>query len=117
MDGTYGLRFTMADVMGSGFTVDAMYSTDVGSGDAQAAKSTSGELGGTSGDGTEIVVKGSVPMVEGLDIGIGYYEQDTEATVTTGLWTRRRYCLHQVLNWSSICWLPKRCSSYKRSYA
>jgi hypothetical protein len=84
MDGTYGLRFTMADVMGSGFTVDAMYSTDVGSGDAQADNSTSGELGGTSGDGTEIVVKGSVPMVEGLDIGVGYYEQDTEATVTTG---------------------------------
>jgi hypothetical protein len=84
MDGTYGLRFTMADVMGSGFTVDAMYSTDVGSGDAQADNGTSGETGGTSGDGTEIVVKGSVPMVEGLDIGVGYYEQDTEATVTTG---------------------------------
>ena len=29
MDGTYGIRVTMADVMGSGFKLDAMYSTDV----------------------------------------------------------------------------------------
>ena len=84
MDGTYGIRVTMADVMGTGFKVDAMYTTDVGSGDAQADNGTSGENGGTSGDGQEITVTGSVPMVEGLDIGIGYYTQDTEATVTTG---------------------------------
>ena len=31
MDGTYGIRVTMADVLGSGFKLDAMYSTDVGS--------------------------------------------------------------------------------------
>jgi outer membrane protein OmpU len=84
MDGTYGLRFTMADVMGTGFKVDAMYTTDVGSGDAQADNGNSGELGGTSGDGQEITVTGSVPMIEGLDVGVGYYTEDTEATVTTG---------------------------------
>jgi hypothetical protein len=83
-DGTYGLRFTMADVMGTGFKVDAMYTTDVGSGDAQADNGNSGELGGTSGDGQEITVTGSVPMIEGLDVGVGYYTEDTEATVTTG---------------------------------
>jgi hypothetical protein len=84
MDGTYGLRFTMADVLGSGFKVDAMYTTDVGSGDAQADNGTSGELGGTSGDGQEITITGSVPMVEGLDVGVGYFNQDTESKVTTG---------------------------------
>jgi outer membrane protein OmpU len=84
MDGTYGLRFTMADVLGSGFKVDAMYTTDVGSGDAQADNGTSGETGGTSGDGTEITITGSVPMVEGLDVGVGYFNQDTESKVTTG---------------------------------
>ena len=36
MDGTYGIRVTMADFMGSGFKIDGMYTTDVGSGDAQA---------------------------------------------------------------------------------
>jgi hypothetical protein len=84
MDGTYGIRVTMADVMGSGFKIDAMYTPDVGSGDAQSDNSTSGELGGTSGDGQEITITGSVPMVEGLDVGVGYFTQDTESKIGTG---------------------------------
>ena len=84
MDGTYGIRVTMADVMGSGFKLDAMYSTDVGSGDAQADNGSSGELGGTSDSGTEIALTGSVPMIEGLDVGVGYYEQDTDSQVDSG---------------------------------
>ena len=80
MDGTYGIRVTMSDVMGTGFKVDAMYTPDAGSGDAQADNGTSGETGGTSGDGEEITITGSVPMVEGLSVGVGYYDQDT-ATV------------------------------------
>jgi len=84
MDGTYGIRVTMADVMGSGFKVDAMYTTDVGSGDAQADNGTSGDDGNTSDDGKEITITGSVPMVEGLDVGVGYYTQDGKTAVTTG---------------------------------
>jgi len=84
MDGTYGIRVTMADVMGTGFKVDAMYTTAVGSGDAQADNGTSGELGGTADDGKEITITGAVPMVEGLDVGVGYYTQDGKSAVTTG---------------------------------
>ena len=84
MDGTYGIRVTMADVLGSGFKLDAMYSTDVGSGDAQADNSKSGETGGTSDSGTEVTITGSVPMVEGLDVGVGYYEQETDSVSTSG---------------------------------
>ena len=84
MDGTYGIRVTMADFMGSGFKIDGMYTTDVGSGDAQADNGSSGETGGTSDKGIELTVTGSVPMVEGLDVGVGYYDQDTDSTVTTG---------------------------------
>ncbi len=84
MDGTYGIRVTMADVMGTGVKVDAMYTTAVGSGDAQADNGTSGELGGTADDGKEITITGSVPMVEGLDVGVGYYTQDGKSAVTTG---------------------------------
>ena len=84
MDGTYGIRVTMADVMGTGFKVDAMYTTAVGSGDAQADNGTSGEKGATLDDGEEITITGSVPMVEGLDVGVGYYSADSHATVTTG---------------------------------
>ena len=84
MDGTYGIRVTMADFMGTGFKIDGMYTTDVGSGDAQADNGSSGETGGTSDKGVEVTVTGSVPMVEGLDVGVGYYNQDTDATATTG---------------------------------
>ena len=84
MDGTYGIRVTMADVMGSGFKIDGMYTTDVGSGDAQADNGSSGDTGGTSDKGLEVTVTGSVPMVEGLDIGVGYYDQETDSTSTTG---------------------------------
>ena len=84
MDGTYGIRVTMADFMGTGFKVDGMYTTDAGSGDAQADNGSSGENGGTSDKGLELAITGSVPMVEGLDVGVGYYDQDTDSTVTTG---------------------------------
>ena len=84
MDGTYGIRVTMADVMGTGFKVDAMYTTAVGSGDAQADNGTSGEGGLTADDGKEITITGAVPMVEGLDVGVGYYTQDGKSAVTTG---------------------------------
>jgi hypothetical protein len=89
MDGTYGIRVTMSDVMGTGFKVDAMYTPDAGSGDAQADNGTSGETGGTSGDAQEITITGSVPMVEGLSVGVGYYDQDTEAASTQGAFFQR----------------------------
>jgi hypothetical protein len=84
MDGTYGIRFTMADVMGSGFKVDAMYTTDVGSGDAQADNGTSGEDGNVTDDGKEITITGSVPMVEGLDVGVGFYTVDGKGKSSAG---------------------------------
>jgi hypothetical protein len=84
MDGTYGIRVTMADLMGTGFKLDAMYTTAAGSGDAQADNSKSGETGGTSDSGTEVTLTGSVPMVEGLDVGVGYYEQETDSVSTSG---------------------------------
>jgi outer membrane protein OmpU len=84
MDGTYGLRFTMADVMGTGFKIDAMYTTAVGSGDAQADNGTSGESGATLDDGEEITITGTVPFVEGLSVGAGYYKADSHSTIDTG---------------------------------
>ena len=44
-------------------------------------------------DGKEITVTGSVPMVEGLDIGVGYYDQDTEGALTQEL-TDNKKVLH-----------------------
>ena len=83
IDGTYSLRLTQADVMGSGFTVDAAYTWEHGSGDAGTEKGSSGADSDGSEDGYSVVVKGSVPMVEGLDIGVGYAMLNTKA-LTTG---------------------------------
>ncbi len=86
MDGNYGLRLTMADVLGTGFTIDGMYSPDVGSGtDSQADNGSSGGTASEWADAKEIVVKGSVPMVEGLDIGAGYYTKDSNASGTANV--------------------------------
>jgi len=77
IDGTYSIRLTQADVMGSGFTVDAGYAFQHGAGDAATEKGQAGNAGiAGNDDGYSIVVKGAVPMVEGLDIGVGYAKLD-----------------------------------------
>ncbi len=83
IDGTYSLRLTQADLLGTGFTVDAAYTWEHGSGDAATEKGSSGNDADGSEDGYSIVVKGSVPMVEGLDVGVGYTMLNTKA-LTTG---------------------------------
>ena len=70
MDGTFGIRYTLADVAGSGITFDAMYTPVHGAGDAAADQSTATAHGNDTG--TEVVLKGAVPFVEGLDFGVGY---------------------------------------------
>ena len=82
MDGDYGIRYTLADVMGSGFTFDAMYTPKHGSGDSTADNSNSGD--GAGDEALEYVIKGSVPFVSGLSIGAGYVdlEKDEGAAVT-----------------------------------
>ena len=72
IDGTYSLRLTQADLLGTGVTVDAAYTWEHGSGDAGTEKGSSGVDADGAEDGYSGVVKGSVPMVEGLDIGVGY---------------------------------------------
>jgi outer membrane protein OmpU len=83
-DGTYGIRYTLADAMGTGVKVDAMYFPKHGTGDAAAEKGTDATAG-TEGneDAFEIAITGSVPFVEGLDIGAGYAMLNKD-TLTTG---------------------------------
>tara|TARA_B100001741_G_scaffold312487_1_gene315976 strand:+ start:2228 stop:3313 length:1086 start_codon:yes stop_codon:yes gene_type:complete len=74
VNGTYGIRYTLADIGGSGFTLDAMYVPKHGTGDAANEKGTSGDVAGTQAndDGYDVVLTGAVPAVEGLNIGLGY---------------------------------------------
>ena len=84
IDGTYSLRATQADVMGTGFKVDAAYTWKHGAGDAATEKGQSGANGSdANGSGYSVTVTGSVPMVEGLDVGVGYAMLDKTA-LTTG---------------------------------
>jgi hypothetical protein len=71
-DGDYGIRYTLADVAGTGVTLDAMYVPKLGSGDAPAEKGVSGN-GANAGneDAYEVVLKGAVPGVDGLTFAVG----------------------------------------------
>ena len=77
-DGTYGIRYTLADAFGSGVKVDAMYFFQHGAGDANADNGVANAEGGNE-EGYEITLQGSVPMVDGLSLGAGYAKLDKSA--------------------------------------
>jgi outer membrane protein OmpU len=70
-DGTYGIRYTLADAFGSGVKVDAMYFYQHSSGDAHADNATASLHGGQE-DAIELTLTGAVPFVDGLSAGVGY---------------------------------------------
>ncbi len=78
-DGNYGIRYTLADVAGSGFKLDYMYFPKHGTGDATGDQGYSGG-GAGNGDAHDITLTGSVPGIEGLNIGAGYYTADYDLT-------------------------------------
>jgi outer membrane protein OmpU len=71
-DGTYGIRYTLADVGGTGIKLDYMYFPVHGTGDATGDEGFSGG-GHGSLDAHDVTLTGSVPGVDGLNIGAGYY--------------------------------------------
>ena len=71
-DGTYGVRYTLSDVAGSGVKFDYMYFPQHGSGDATGDQATSGANASGNKDAHEISLTGNIPGVEGLSAGIGY---------------------------------------------
>jgi len=82
-DGTYGIRYTLADVAGSGFTFDAFYTNKHGSGDAQGDNASSGSAASANGSAFEWVFKGSIPGVDGLDLGVGYANLEATDNAST----------------------------------
>ena len=75
-DGTFGIRYTLADIAGSGFKLDYMYFPKHSTGDATADQSFSGSAGGGADaqDAHDITLTGAVPGIDGLSMGIGYAE-------------------------------------------
>ena len=82
-DGDYGIRYTLADVAGSGLTFDAFVTTEHGSGDANADNAGSGTVQNNNGAAYEWVIKGNVPGIDGLAAGVGYAKLDVDDTATT----------------------------------
>ena len=82
-DGTFGVRYTLADVAGSGFKLDYMYFPKHGTGDATADQGFSGGGEGNK-DAHDITLTGSVPGVEGLSLGVGYAKLDYDLGTTGG---------------------------------
>ena len=70
-NGDFGIRYTLADVAGSGFKLDYNYVPVHGTGDATGDEGVSGGGHGNK-DAHDITLTGSVPGVEGLNIGVGY---------------------------------------------
>jgi len=71
-DGTYGIRYTLSDLGGSGIKLDYMFFPVHGTGDATGDEGFSGGGHGNK-EAHDVTLTGSVPGVEGLSIGAGYY--------------------------------------------
>ena len=84
VNGTYGLRYTLADVAGTGIKLDTMYVFEHGTGDAADDKGTANDDTG-NGEGYDIVLSGSVPGVEGLSFNAGYAHLENDAGKTAGV--------------------------------
>ena len=84
-DGTFGIRYTLADVGGSGFKLDYMYFPKHGTGDATGDEGMSGGSAGNE-DSHDLTLSGAVPGVDGLNVGVGYaklnYDLSSESEQT-----------------------------------
>jgi len=74
-DGTYGIRYTLADLVGTGLKLDYMYFPVHGTGDAAGDEGWSGGGHGNL-DAHEIVLSAAVPGVDGLNVGAGYAQMN-----------------------------------------
>jgi len=71
-DGTWGIRYTLDDLAGTGFKMDYMYFPKHGAGDANGDQGPTGNTGNGNLDAHNIALTGTVPGVEGLSVGAGY---------------------------------------------
>jgi len=82
-NGDFGIRYTLADVAGTGWKLDYNYVPTHGTGDATGDEGFSGGAHGND-DAHDFAITGSVPGVEGLNIGFGAAQKNTQSA-TTGL--------------------------------
>jgi len=74
--GDFGIRYTLADIAGSGMKLDYNYTPQHGSGDAVGDEGSSGTTGTGNEDAHDITLTGSIPGIDGLGIGVGYTKRN-----------------------------------------
>ena len=79
-NGDFGIRYTLADVAGSGIKLDYNYVPKHGSGDATGDGGPSGTTNAAK-DSHDITLTGAVPGVEGLSVGAGYSKKNYDYKV------------------------------------
>ncbi|MBO6483301.1 MAG: porin [Pelagibacteraceae bacterium] len=75
-NGSFGIRYTLSDVLGSGIKLDYNYVPKHGTGDATGDGGPSGHNAGSAKDSHDITLTGAVPGVEGLSVGAGYSKKN-----------------------------------------
>jgi len=82
-NGSFGIRYTLSDVAGTGIKLDYNYVPVHGTGDATGDGGPSGGGHGNK-DAHDITLTGSVPGVEGLSLGVGYAKLNYALGATGG---------------------------------
>jgi len=74
-DGDFGIRYTLADIAGSGFKFDYLYVPVHGTAGTTGDQGFSGGVPGNK-EAHDVSLTGTVPGVDGLGIGFGYSEKN-----------------------------------------
>ena len=78
--GSFGIRYTLSDVAGTGVKFDYNYVPKWGSGDSTGDEGMSGSNGNENNrESHDVVLTGSVPGIEGLSLGAGYSSREVHA--------------------------------------
>ena len=83
-NGDFGIRYTLSDVAGTGIKLDYNYVPKHGTGDAAGDEAASGGGEGNE-DAHDITITGSVPGVDGLNLGAGYAVRNYDTKAATGV--------------------------------
>ena len=75
-NGSFGIRYTLSDVAGTGIKLDYNYVPKHGSGDATGDGGPGGDTAAGKQDSHDITLTGAVPGVEGLNVGVGYSKRN-----------------------------------------
>jgi hypothetical protein len=79
-NGDFGIRYTLSDLAGTGIKLDYNWVPVHGTGDATGDEGVSGGGHGNE-DAHDIVLSGSVPGLDGLNIGVGYSKRNYDLAV------------------------------------